>query len=190
MRTGCSMVRQAPGWICLTASLVLLAGCENSHLLTGSFVSTERVTFENVPGLGTGAYVKLVLGQFGPDVAGIIRFCSDPDCALSVKGICDCRFLIDGRYENGDLVFGFLAPYPCDGGDPEELAGWLTSRNNGNSLEGPIGRTYDGRKWTFSRKQAAGDLTTEDKTCDQSFTGAVPDSGPGDDGADLDGGNG
>lgn len=163
----------------LAAAVTVSAGCQDSHRLTGSYRSIAPVVVDQVPGLSDGAYVELILGQFGPDVAGIVRFFADPEFILPVEGVCPCRFLNDGRYGDGRLVFRFRAPYPCGGDDAEELAAWLATSDGGDTLEGPIGRAREGTSWTFRRNLEAQDLGTQDKTCDESPAGSHADDIPG-----------
>jgi hypothetical protein len=168
MSTGsCSRGRIRSAVLAL-AFAALLAGCSDSHLVTGAFRSTEPVVVEGVPGLDDGAWMELVLGQYGPDIAGIIRFRADKDIPIPLEGLCPCRFLIDGRFDAGVLVFAFENPSPCATKATELLAARLTAFDDGDTLIGPVGRTLDdAREWTFIRTIDADDLGSKDKSCDE-----------------------
>lgn len=171
--------------------MVLLAGCSDSHLLTGRFRSTTPVVVEGVPGLEGGAWVDLVLGHYGPDVAGIVLFSSEEGVPTPPDGVCRCRFLIDGRFDDGEVIFAFENPSPCTQATTDLLAARLTVTKDGDTLEGPVGRALEGgTRWTFTRILKAADLGTQDKTCDETGAETLPDNGPGDAGPDTVGGGG
>jgi len=171
----------------LALSAALLSGCSDSHLVTGSFRSAESVVVAGLSGTAEGVWVELVLGQYGPDVAGIIRFYDDPDFILPVEGLCPCRFLVDGRFDSPVLVFAFPNPSPGCATKDELLAGRLEASPDGDTLVGRLGRSLEeGEVYTFRRNLSAGDLGFKEKECrddpldsgsDDGAVGDVPDVG-------------
>jgi len=154
------------------------AGCGDSHRVSGAYRSDGAVVFDDVPGLEQGVFVELVLGQYGPDVAGIVRFYAENFIPVPPEGVCGCRFLIDGRFEDDELVFAFPNPSPCVPAATTLLAARLKASKDGDTLTGPMGRTLaGGRDWTFTRYMEAVDLGDQDKQCEPVETGDVPAGG-------------
>jgi len=143
----------------------LSAGCSSSHLWTGTFRSTTAGTLSGVPGM-EDVYLELVIGHFGPDLAGIIRFYRDPEFLQPVPEACPCQYLLEGRYEDGNLIFAFPTPLPCSATSGVLLAARLAGQENGDRLEGPVGLDLRiATVWTFQRRLQAKDLTDQDKEC-------------------------
>lgn len=171
---GSTEVRAAAAALAV-AALLAVAGCQDSRLLTGTFRSTAPVVLADVAGLEEGAWIELVLGHFGPDVAGIVRFYRDDTFILPVPGACRCRFLVDGRYEDRRLVFAFPAPAPCTEDPGVLLAARLDASADGEVLEGPLGRVLEGaQRWTFRRNLDAGDLGEKEKECEEAPEATLP----------------
>ncbi len=188
MTTGRNSTGPRLAFLGLVAAMAVAAGCTDSRLLTGVYRTTAEapVVVDGVPGLEGGAYLELVLGEYGPDVAGIIRFYADPDFIQTIGGVCHCRFLTKGRFEGGVLVFAFLDPSSCSQATVDLISARLTESDNGDTLEGPIGRVLaTARTARFKRTTAAGDLGSEDKTCDEVGSELPVDSGPGDEAAET-----
>lgn len=170
----------------LVAAMAVAAGCTDSRLLTGVYRSTAPAAVEGVPGLANGANIELVLGQYGPDIAGIIRFYEGPGFIQYPDGVCRCRFLTKGRFEGGVLVFGFLNPSGCATDTVELISASLKESDGGDTLEGRIGRDLvTAQSVRFQRTTSAGDLSAEDKSCDEVATELPVDSGPGDETAET-----
>ncbi len=146
------------------------AGCTDSHLVTGVYRSNEPIVLDDIAGFGgDGVYVELVLGQFGPDVAGLVRFLQDPFTLIPAPGGCDCRIVQDGRYDNGEVLFSFRGPVPCD--DTAALVGVrLQPDDTGDTLRGRLGTKLEGElPYTFTRKVSEQDLTDSHKHCEEKF---------------------
>ncbi|HOU53863.1 MAG TPA: hypothetical protein PLQ97_08025 [Myxococcota bacterium] len=165
----------------------LSAGCSETRLWTGTFRSTEARPLAGVAGMEEGVYLELVIGHFGPDLAGIIRFYRDPEFLQPVPGACPCQYLLEGRYEDGALIFAFPSPSPCSAASGTLLAARLAGTDNGDRLEGPLGMDLrTAAVWTFQRRLKAQDLTEQDKECTPEGAGGAAE--PRDDGmGDLEG---
>ncbi len=180
MRTnrGAQARRRGVGVLLAITLLAAAAACGDSHRVSGAYRSDGAVVFDDVPGLEQGVWVELVLGQYGPDVAGIIRFYAENGIPVPPEGVCGCRFLIDGRFEDDELVFAFPNPSPCAAVATTLLAARLTASKDGDTLTGPMGRTLaGGRDWTFNRYMEAVDLGDQDRQCEPLETGDVPVGG-------------
>jgi hypothetical protein len=151
------------------------AGCQDSRALTGTFRSTTAVVLADVPGLEGGVWVELVLGHFGPDVAGIVRFFADDAFILPVPGACRCRYLVDGRFESRQVVFAFPSPSPCEADPGVLLAARLDVSTDWDTLEGPLGRELEGApRWAFRRNLDASDLGDQEKKCTETAEEPLP----------------
>lgn len=157
--------RAAPLLILLT---VAASACSDSHLVTGVYRSEQPVVLEDVPGFGgDGLYVELVLGQFGPDVTGLVRFFRDGNFLFAAPGGCDCRFVQDGRYDHGEVLFSFRGPVPCDETAPL-VGGRLQPDDTGDALGGRFGLELEGEPiLAFVREVPAQELTDSHKHCEE-----------------------
>jgi len=172
----------------LVAIAATATGCSDSRLLTGAYRTSDKapVLIEGVPGLEDGAYLELVLGEFGPDVAGIVKIYANKSFIQPIEGVCRCRYLTGGRFEGGVLVFAFKDPSPCVADVTGLVSASLTESGSGDTLEGPIGRDLNSaRSVRFDRTTSAGDLSADDKSCDEIGTEVPADSGPGDEAPDV-----
>jgi hypothetical protein len=156
----------------LLALLVTIAagapGCEDTHILTGTFRSDAAVPFAGQDAVR----VELVLGHYGPDVAGLLRFFETDDFLLPVAAddFCECRPIAKGTfdYEDEVLAFTFRVPYPC--GKPGEtyVSATLTMSDSGDLLTGTWSiPSIEGQSgtWRFEREKNAGDLVSTDLEC-------------------------
>ncbi|MBP7127125.1 hypothetical protein KBD49_12245 [Myxococcota bacterium] len=168
------------GWIAGAAlAAALSAGCSGTRLWTGTFRSTEARPLAGVPGMEEGVHLELVIGHFGPDLAGIVRFFRDPEFLQPVPGACPCQYLLEGRYEDGELIFAFPSPSPCSATSGTILAARLAGSDNGDRLEGPLGLDLrTAAAWTFRRRLDAQDLTDQDKECIPEAAGDGLQAGP------------
>jgi hypothetical protein len=152
----------------LALLLVAAFGCSDSHLVTGVYRSEQPVVLDDIPGFGgDGVYVELVLGQYGPDVTGLVRFFRDGNFLFAAPGGCDCRFVQDGRYDHGEVLFSFTGPVPCD--DTAPLVGVrLQPDDTGDVLRGVFGTELEGEPMlTFVREVSARELTDSHKHCEE-----------------------
>jgi hypothetical protein len=117
------------------ACLVPIPGCSDTHVLSGSYRSAGTVSVSVVPQLQNVPFtIEMILGHYGPDVAGIVRFSGD---ALP-KDFCHCRLLRDGAFSDSDVfTFKFPAPWSCSKDEPEAV-GKLQMYAHGTTLEGTI----------------------------------------------------
>ncbi len=189
--TGC---RAVMAMLALVAAAA--AGCTDSRLLTGVYRSSPPApapatpgTIEGVAGLEGDVYVELVLGQYGTDVVGIIRFFSNRDFTDRIGGTCNCRFLTEGRFDGQFLVFAFTNPSPCAAALTDLIHARLAESGGGDTLEGPVGKDIDGAvpppSFRFERITTAGDLGATNKVCDETAGVTPADSGPGDEAPDV-----
>lgn len=102
-------------------------GCEDTHVLSGSFrsdvfaVADDRAGLGDDAGEGDGApapslvasfhdlSLELVLGHFGPEVAGLAKFHK-----VRGAGPCPCAQIRDGRYRGREFTFRFTAEFTPD----------------------------------------------------------------------------
>ncbi len=119
---------------CSFALILATAGvaCEDTHVLSGSFRSDAFTTTAADPGPEATAKdataadpggpegpslaaafqdlsLELVLGHFGPEVAGLAKFRK-----VRGAGTCPCAQIRDGRYGGGRFTFEFDADFPSD----------------------------------------------------------------------------
>lgn len=151
---------------CAAATMLAAsAGCTDTHVLSGAF----RALADNPVTLGApgdaAVWPELVLGHYGPDVAGIVWLCATADC--TVRGTC--RHIERGSWSGGVFTFAFEPPVPCDAGvDPAQCA--ISARlvlYGDDDLEGTF-RTVDGSVLDvkMTRTRHAGELVKDDLSCD------------------------
>jgi len=144
------------------------AGCSDAHLVTGVYRSQQAVVLDDIPGFaGDGLFVEIVLGQYGPDVTGLVRFYRDANFLFAAPGGCDCRFVQEGRYDDGVVLLAFPGPVPCD--DSAMLVGArLQADETGDRLEGRLGTALDaGPAWAFDRVVPEAEMTDGHKACEE-----------------------
>lgn len=108
---------------------VAAVACEDTHVLSGSFRSDAFVAVgdaagpdpADLPEEGTtpggpsmaAAFqelsLELVLGHFGPEVAGLAKF-----RGVRGAGQCPCAQIREGRYSGGRFTFQFTADFTSD----------------------------------------------------------------------------
>jgi hypothetical protein len=152
----------------VTAAAVLtLAACSDTHVLSGSFRATAPVTIPGVPGV-EGKYLELVLGHYGPDVAGIVWLCADRDCQDRGR----CGHLEGGRWSDGVLLFSFPPPGGCQPAPEGQcmVKAKLTLYGD-DSLEGTVWLIEEkAQPATLQRKKHSGDVVRDDLECDPEGT--------------------
>lgn len=117
-------------WFALILATAGVA-CEDTHVLSGSFRSDVFVARDDAAvnaqdagdadrGEGVPAptslaaafqdlSLELVLGHFGPEVAGLAKFRK-----VRGAGTCPCAQIRDGRYGGGQFDFSFVADFTSD----------------------------------------------------------------------------
>ncbi len=141
------------------------SGCSDANRVTGVYRSQELVDIEGYP--EPGVFVELVLGQFGPDVTGLVRFFRDEYFLIAAPGGCDCRFLQEGRFDEERVLFTFKGPIPCDPTAPL-MGARLEADASGDTLQGRLGARLDGDPvWTFVRVVTEENLTDNHKRCEE-----------------------
>jgi hypothetical protein len=169
------------------AAAATLAACSDTHVLTGKFRSAAPMTIAGIDGF-EDLGVELVLGHFGAEVAGVVRF-YDKDFAAPVSGttFCNCRHLLDGTFgyvkaagsEGDALTFTIEAPSPCTpapavpGSAKRGLKGILWVFADGTRLEGRIGLADSdletAQAFAFERPEDefGGEPGEADRNCDE-----------------------
>lgn len=107
--------------------LTLEPACEDTHVLSGSFRSdafvsrgddfhTTDAEWDETPAEGISLSIafqdlslELVLGHFGPEVAGLAKFHK-----IRGVGYCPCAQIRDGRYWGRRFTFKFTAHFTSD----------------------------------------------------------------------------
>jgi len=151
-----------------TAAVLVPAACTDTHVLSGSFRTPEPVTIAGVPEIKE-RYIELVLGHYGPDVAGIAWFCTDADCSTASG---PCGHLERGTWAGGTLRFSFTPPGGCN---PVPETGCSVKARltlfGDDSLEGDMFVREDQKvPVTLSRKKHSGDVVRDDLECDPEGT--------------------
>lgn len=168
-------------WLYLAAALALPAyACTSSGSLGGVWRGTapprgeaNQVIFTE---LGGPQSVELVLGEYGPDVAGLMRFyrgqtwVSARDAAPP-DAECACALVHDGRADSGHAAFTLVGCVP--GSSPNQLLrlrATLDETETGLMLELQVddkGSGLDGQKTKIQleRHGLAGDITGEALSC-------------------------
>lgn len=146
---------------------VATSGCEDTHILTGTFRSGAQ-SF----GGQDDVHIELVLGHYGPDVAGLVRFFEAGDFLLPVAAddFCECRPIAKGTFDYGKevLAFSFRVPHPCAEPGETYVSATLTMSDSGDVLDGSWSiPSIEGQSgtWTLVRKKNAGDLVSTDLEC-------------------------
>lgn len=100
----------------LTACLLpLMLSCDSSRMASGVFQSELPVSIEGVPGFEQGAWVRLVLAQYGPDVTGIVSAFSEDRFIIPAPDMCHCRYIEGGTVEGLQVSFAFRENGDCPG---------------------------------------------------------------------------
>ncbi len=96
-----------------TCALLVSAGCTTSTELGGVWRSDALVGGPLVgDGVGPGVAVEFVLGHYGLDVAGVVRFYDDdvfesPSDPTAPYRACACAFIHKGRWRVSSDAFDF-----------------------------------------------------------------------------------
>jgi hypothetical protein len=167
------------------AVLAALSACSDTHVLTGKFRSTTAIVVPAVPGT-PALYVDLVLGHFGAEVAGVVRFAEDKDFLdQPPKPFCTCRHVLKGAFDGNDrLTFGLMTPADCETkpqpASPEAVRTAVADLTvdlrmldaDARQLQGTIGNKDTKVDVTFERDETyGGSLSEEDRKCTEVSTG-------------------
>jgi len=155
----------------LLTLLVALAvlSCGDTHILTGTFRSQSPVTLPDIEGF-TDISVELVIGHYGPDVAGLMKYFgnSDFNIAPSASDFCQCKVLQSGVYSGDEetLTFAFVVPSPCATAK-EQVSVSLVMSKGGEQLDGTM-RFEDRDPVTvvFVRHKHEAEMVPEDRECE------------------------
>lgn len=162
--------------VLLAAAVFTLAACGGVEDLSGIWQSESGVPiilYDDVTGprFLEGGYARLIIGQYGRDVGGVIKIYDSP---LFNKPLCDCSLIHDGHVGGRELSFAFegcastvlAAPMfarlrysPAT--EPTELAGDIFLATGDVPLEKPLARV------TLTLRSNEKGITMEDKRCDQ-----------------------
>ena len=153
---------------CLVAGC-LVAGCSGEMDVSGIYqhrAEAEAIQLVDPDRLGPhyleSRYLRLVVGQYGKDVAGVLKAYPDKN----YNDYTSCSLILTGRLSGNKLRFSFLVYGPddsavmnaelslIDSGPDQKLEGWLT-------LAGETERYA----WLSLPGQAQEQLTDEDKMC-------------------------
>ena len=152
--------------------LVMVAmSCADTHALTGTFRSVDPVTLPDIAGF-TDVSVELVIGHYGPDVAGLMKYFGNRDFNIppSASDFCRCRLLESGAYSESRniLTFAFVAPSPCAAAEEaSQVSVSLVMSDGGDKLDGTL-MFMDGDSVTvsFVRHKYETEMVPEDKECE------------------------
>ena len=89
--------------------------CDSSRLISGVYRSETAVVIDGIPGFENGLWMELVLGQFGPDLTGIVRVYQEEGFLVPAAGMCPCRFVDNGEVVDSRVGFVFRNPADCPG---------------------------------------------------------------------------
>ena len=91
----------------------LMLSCDSSRMASGVFQSELPVSIEGAPGFEQGAWVRLVLAQYGPDVTGIVSVFSEDRFIIPAPDMCQCRYIEGGTVEGLEVSFAFRENGDC-----------------------------------------------------------------------------
>jgi hypothetical protein len=162
------------------SGLLLASGCAASDDLAGTWRS-ESVTGTLALHHNDGAVgVELVLGQYGPDVAGVVHWWQTPDflirrTAESPDGDCACGLVRSGKVADSGAAASFFVQACLPGiaaqtvirsqvslrltADPDVLDAVWTVDDPASPLHGQIATMR------LRRTLGAGEVTAEDLAC-------------------------
>lgn len=155
----------------LLALVLASTACSDTHLLSGTYRSVEPVTLAQIPGF-TDVSVELVIGHYGPDVAGLLKYFGNTDFNIppSADSFCRCSVLETGVWAGSrdTLTFAFPSPSPCP--HPEDVAKVSVSlllTDSDETLAGTLTPVQgDSVSVTFVRHKIENEMVPEDKECE------------------------
>ncbi len=174
-------LRRRPAlWIGLLLSIALLPACESTNLLGGVWRATEAPTGDTLVGPDQDMPgVELVLGHYGPNVSGLVRFYRSDDYAVPREAAaprreCACAFVHKGRWSSATERFSFVLRGCMPGeavADQVYVRGdFALSADSPSLLEGtlevedPASSLYGRRqRWSFERFDS---VSTSDLSCE------------------------
>lgn len=162
--------------------------CQDTNLLTGVYHSTAPVVSEDVTGWEQGVWIEMVLGHYGPDVAGLLRFYSSNDFLTTVEGIRNCVYVEKGEYDpaTSELTIRFSRPDLYGSPDKSIYLGLkLLTHDGGDELGGVFGPSdsLDSADTvaSFKREENALSMSDSDKICSIDVIGITGESDSGGD---------
>ena len=151
-------------------------GCDlETEVLSGWWMSRE-VAFDADESLLPDTGISMVLGHFGPDVAGVVRLVEGQFEAGDFKGhnrqtleSCPCSFVENGHYRDGTFTFRIERSDGCTLLDDLSTNALILSLEltEDNGLEGTI-KTQDGENVQpirFVRDEDEDFVGESDKIC-------------------------
>lgn len=148
------------------AILAAPLACAPSDIFSGRWRSDGERAAE---GPLFGGRVELVMGQFGDDVAGVIRLYEDPVFAVPAEG-CNCLYLAGGNAQGSDLTLVLdLAACPAlDQAYPSGVSLDLR-RDEERRLDGTVTDLSDGsvvqELTVFLAEERLQRIFAEERTC-------------------------
>ena len=146
-----------------------VVGCLDANLVTGIYRSQQPVNIEGSSQWPSGGlYMELVLGHYGPDVTGLVRFFTDEDCLIPIYDGAPCRFIdAGGRFETDrHVLFSFASPFSGKASG-QVMGASLVADETGDVLSGKIGLLEPSQEEiAFKRIKLEQDLSDSDKQCD------------------------
>ncbi|MBM4388297.1 MAG: hypothetical protein FJ088_11195 [Deltaproteobacteria bacterium] len=162
----------------ITGCLLLIfvhASCSDTEILSGIWES-GKVDLSPVYGSGAQGHIQLVIGHFGPQVSGIIKFFPEDS---PVKDFCACRYLCDAEFSSDKLEFKIPSPAPpcapcdpqscnsCDSGEIEKIKAVFKYDHATDTLtEGSLMTVPAINFDSLERKTPKEDITPDDRKCD------------------------
>jgi len=123
---------------------LVATSCLETKVLDGVWDTERAVDFDPTivgDALPPSVFVRLVLGHYGPDVAGTLRFYED-GTMKDEWAPCPCRYVLKGDFDEGLLSFEVRGCAPDASVD--EIRGAFTIDESGELLEGTF--TVDGEE--------------------------------------------
>ena len=177
-------------------TLAALCACQDTHILTGTFRSVANaqsqsdgsVTLDSITGF-QNLHLEMVIGHYGGEVAGILRFWKDKDFQVTAgsKAFCGCRhFKVGGAFDSDASLLTFSIPSPSPCVAPNELTDpplgvvsvKLEMSPDGDRLEGsildPVLEPPILVPVMFDRQKVESELTTDDLKCDEPLPLVTP----------------
>lgn len=139
-------------------TIFYIFSCVDTEILSGLWDGKETVNIP-VENKETPFKLELVLGHFGPEVSGLIKFSPD------YKNICSCRHIEKGSFSNEKFNFSFKSPFPCDN-NASYISGELIYDSSNDVISGEFFLNENSiGKTSFLRIKEKEDILPADKEC-------------------------
>jgi hypothetical protein len=165
--------------IFMVVLVIFTTACDSSRLISGVYRSEDKVIIEGVEGFTEGVWVELVLGQFGPDLTGLVKVYPNDQFLGSLEGMCGCRFIDEGTVIGSDVSFIFRSNGNCSDSENAPLLlaamtfddpGPVIDQTSGQYLSGTIvlegSDAGNAPTLTFRRVLGINELGASDLVCD------------------------